>query len=56
MENKSVECRNYKTGMPSMSPHELIRATKWFGLIEGERCILCNRFFLDESYKIWKRK
>lgn len=56
MDKKSIDCRNFYTGFPSLNQHhELIPATKWFGLVQGERCILCNSFFIDEYFKFWKK-
>lgn len=53
---KGIDCRNYFTGIPTKRPHhELVKTSKFFGLIKGDRCLLCNRFFVDESLKFWKK-
>jgi len=49
--NKSLLCRNYQK---EKLQHVLVPHSKWFGLVKGERCVLCNKFFIDESLKFWK--
>ena len=54
--NDKLSCKDHEPkSKHGKLQHLLIPHSKWFGMIKGEYCILCHKFFADSSYKFWRK-